>query len=243
MLEFSRYECNNTTTCATAGTDTSERSRKTSRSPSCSSQPQRSLDLSKVSPEQLGGRTRGNPCVSHFSRTAIRFGVYTGASSYLQHLRKHGNPQSEGAWCDDMSTPPAPPAQPAPINVQNVGGAAVVPIQPQEMCYPLRHDTFELLCETETINEDKKNMELAIAVLIPAAVGVVSLFASVDWTVTPPKINWVAVIFTFLLCVVTAASAVVGIMQWVKVKNKPQSTGYWRAKAKIVKWYEDNHVS
>jgi len=187
----------------------------------------------------LAGRSTWNPCDSPFSHTANAFGVYTGVSSYLQQLWKHGNPQSEGAWRDDMSTS----TPPAPINVQGVGGEAVVPIQPQEMCYPLRHDTFELLCETETINDDKKYMEIAIAVFIPAAVGVASLLASVDWTATVTKPNWVALICTFLLCVLTATSLVMGIMQWVKVKKKPQSTGYWRAKTKIVKWYQDNHVS
>jgi hypothetical protein len=190
-----------------------------------------------MSPEHLAGRSGWNPCDSPFSRTAIPIGVYTGVSSYLQPLWKHGNPQSEVAWRDDMST------LPAPINVHNVGGEAVVPIQPQEMCYPLRLDTFELLCETETINEDKKNMELAIAVLITAAVGAMSLFASLDWTATLTKMNWLALICTFLLCVLTAASLAVSIMQWVKVRKKPQSTGYWRAKTKIVKWYQDNHVS
>jgi hypothetical protein len=196
-----------------------------------------------VSPEQLAGRSEWNTCDSPRFYAAIPFGVYTGVTSYLQRLWKHGNPQSEGAWRDDMSTttPPAPAAPPAPINVQAVGGEAVVPMQPQEMCYPLRLDTFELLCETETINEDKKNMEIAIAIFTTAAVGAASLFASVDWTATLKNMNWLAMICTFLLCVLAAAFAVVSIIQWRKVK--PQSTGYWRAKTKIVKWYQDNHVT
>jgi hypothetical protein len=127
------------------------------------------------------------------------------------------------------------------INILNVGGEAVVPIQPQEMCYPLRRDTFELLCETETINDDKKYRDLAVAVFFTALVGYIGLAACPEMATTTDQ--RITSALRFFLAVLTVASLAVAAIQALKVWKKPESTGYARSKTKIVKWYQDNNVT
>lgn len=128
-----------------------------------------------------------------------------------------------------------------PQNVQ-LGGGLTTPTQPMEMAYPLRRDTFELLCETETMNEDKRWRDIALAFFGAAVAGFLGLLGSVDWKATITNNTWTPIVFTFLLGVLAVSSFAVFMIQHIKVEKKPVATGYWRVKAKITTWYEEHQA-
>lgn len=136
----------------------------------------------------------------------------------------------------------APPPQPEQLNVVDVGGGMIVPTQPQEMAYPLRRDTFDLLCETETINEDLRWRDIALAFFAASFAGIVGLLGSIDWTATLTNKSWTPIIATGALGVLTFSSFIIFLIQRGKIKRKPVATGYWRAKQRIIDWYQEHHV-
>jgi hypothetical protein len=121
-----------------------------------------------------------------------------------------------------------------------VGGALAVPTQPTEMAYPLRRDEFDLLCETETINEDKRWRDISIAFFAAAFAGLIGLIGSIDWDSTFKNQHWAPLVYTSILGVVTTSSFVIFIIQQIKIRKKPVSSGYVRIKARISAHYQQH---
>ncbi len=136
--------------------------------------------------------------------------------------------------------PPLPALVPELPNVQ-VGGALAVPTQPPEMCYPLRRDEFDLLCETETINEDKRWRDITLAIFVTAVIGLFGIVGSVDWDASFAAKHWMPLEMAVIVGVITIASLVVFVIQWIKVHQKPESSGYARVKVRITSHYEQYH--
>jgi hypothetical protein len=131
-----------------------------------------------------------------------------------------------------LSVPAQPDAQ--------VGGGLAVPIQPTELAYPLRRDEFDLLCETETINEDKRWRDVALAFFAAAITGVLSFIGSIDWDLSLASKHWGPLACTVLLGVLAGVSFVVFVIQHMKVRRKPASTAYARVKVRITAHYEQH---
>jgi hypothetical protein len=134
-----------------------------------------------------------------------------------------------------MNAPPNLPELPV-----QVGGALAVPTQPTEMAYPLRRDEFDLLCETETINEDKRWRDISIAFFAAAFAGLIGLIGSIDWDSTFKNQHWTPLVHTSILGVVTLSSFVIFIIQQIKIRKKPVSSGYVRIKARISAHYQQH---
>lgn len=146
-------------------------------------------------------------------------------------------------------TPPVPPptartdqlnANWEGLNIQQVGGGLAVPTQPSEMAYPLRRDQFELLCEAETINDDKRWRDGALGFFAAAVAGFIGLLATLDWDSTFTNKHWPTVIFTGALGVLTLTSAVIFIYFLFRVRRKHETGGFSRVKSQIKKWYDEH---
>jgi hypothetical protein len=121
-----------------------------------------------------------------------------------------------------------------------VGGALAVPTKPAELAYALTRDEFDLLCETETINEDKRWRDISIAFFAAAAAGLLGLLGGVDWDQAFATKHWNPLIYTLVLGVLAATSLVISIIQGIKARRKPISSGYSRVKVRIRTHYEQH---
>jgi hypothetical protein len=77
---------------------------------------------------------------------------------------------------DDSATKVAP--QEAKIGV---GGEVVVPTQPEQIGYALRHEEFEILSEGDVLGKDERWRDVWLAIAITAFVGLLAVVPSVDW--------------------------------------------------------------
>jgi len=146
--------------------------------------------------------------------------------------------------------PPSPTAATSQLNadgdslnlqgVQQVGGGLAVPTQPREMVYPLRRDRFELLCEVETINDDKRWRDAALAFFAAAVAGSIGLMAALDWGSTLTNKRWPTVIFTGVLWVLTMTSLSIFIYFLFRVRRTSETGAFSRVKSEIKKWYEEH---
>jgi hypothetical protein len=108
------------------------------------------------------------------------------------------------------------------------------------MAYPLRRDEFDLLCETETINEDKRWRDMSIAFFAAAFAGLIGLIANIDWDSTFKSQHWTPLVYTSILGVVTLSSFVIFIIQQIKIRKEPVSSGYVRIKGRISAHYQQH---
>lgn len=122
-----------------------------------------------------------------------------------------------------------------------IGGTSVVPTQPDELVYPLRRETFDILCEGEATNENQRCRDLSISVCATSLFGLIALFANAD----PKNLNFKDSPWGFSLLLISGtvflASGTLSIFFGRRSFKNPASSSYARAKKRILDFFSTDN--
>jgi len=119
----------------------------------------------------------------------------------------------------------------------SVGGGTVIVPQPDERAFALRHNDFLTLCEGEVSKADERWRDIWIAIFVTAAVGVLSLWPTVDWRTTIQQGKLAPCISAFVLCSLVAVSFFLSLFFWFRTKQKSKPSAYMRLKTRIESYF------
>jgi hypothetical protein len=115
----------------------------------------------------------------------------------------------------------------------------VVSPRPNEFGFAMREDEFQILCDG-AVGDARASRDLFFGFLVGAAVGLIGVFATIDWdTIWQPNkrgsfLFWVAIL---LLGIVSSGTA--GIIFHLRLKKTRADSAYARLTRKIQAWFID----
>lgn len=135
-----------------------------------------------------------------------------------------------------MNTPEEP-RQTEEVRI-GVGGGVVVPTQPQEVAYPLRRETFDVLCEGERTKKDERWRDVSISICATSFLALITMMVTVDWQKMHPDTNLLGFLLVVLVAAIFLATLALSFIFNRKVGQQPASSSYARVKKKIIGWFE-----
>jgi hypothetical protein len=153
----------------------------------------------------------------------------------LQKLRIPDIPQLKRIGNTKVMSGPAQPLPPKTAGYE--AGSLIVQPRPNEFPFPMRESEFQILCEGE-ISEARAARDLYIGICIGAVVGLVSVFATTDWsTIWQPERRWPFCVFVVILFMLFAGSVVGICIHHARLKRTRGNSPYSRLKRHVEQWF------
>lgn len=122
-----------------------------------------------------------------------------------------------------------------PASTYNLGGAIVMPPQPDVLAFALRLDHFQTICDVE-MSVARSLRDACTGAFLTGAVGMASVFLTIDWDESARKgrhpLAW-----TILLCTMTGVALVVGIVEWIRMRQTGTQSFYSRLIGNIRQYF------
>lgn len=123
-----------------------------------------------------------------------------------------------------------------------VGGALVVPSQPDESCYPLRMDQFETMCDGE-MSTARSSRDVCFGILATGCAAITGLYFTIDWDSTISHGRKGPIVVISLLSIATASALVIAIAEMVRMRQTRGHSGYARLIRTISEYFHISHSS
>jgi hypothetical protein len=154
----------------------------------------------------------------------------------VHQLRVHDESQLENPGKREVSDGPQA-IQGAEQGTYKAGAGLIVTKLPDEVAVPMRREDFQTLCEGG-VAESRASRDLCVGIFVGVVVGLVGIFATVDWeNVWKPEHRNSFLFWVGLLLVLAAGSGVSTVIFWIRCYRTTTNSPYSRLRDKLLKMY------
>ncbi len=128
------------------------------------------------------------------------------------------------------------PNVPAP-NATYEASSLVVSPRPDEFGFAMREDEFQVLCDA-AVGDDRASRDLFAGTFIGAAVGLIGVSATTDWsTIWQPEKRGTFLFWMAILFLIVVASGTAAIIYHLRLRKTRTDSAYARLTTMISAWF------
>jgi hypothetical protein len=121
----------------------------------------------------------------------------------------------------------------------SAGGGLVIAPQPEESCYPLRREEFDILCGGEVTQDDARWRDVLIGVSATALAGLLGLAYTSDWDRAFSSRSWGPFIVIIIFATAFLATGCMARYLHYKVRRHKEASSHSRTRSKIEAGFQE----